>query len=95
MNLSLKEEAFEILMPGWMPGSCRGWQHDIRPAGDIPGRVSARASRHLKRYPAAAGALGHTGDDHFPLSVTGNRRKSGGATPLGLPPRPEGQVFRP
>ena len=61
MNLSLKEEAREIMMPDWMPGSCRVWLHDMSPAVDIPGRVSARASRYLNSYPAAAGAFAHTG----------------------------------
>jgi len=41
MNLSLKEEAREIMMPDWMPGSCRVRLHDMSAAGDIPGRVSA------------------------------------------------------
>ncbi len=76
MNLSLKEEACEIAMPDWMPGSRRVWLHDISPAGDIPGRASARASRHVNRYPAAAGAFGLAGDDQYLSSMPGNGGKA-------------------
>jgi hypothetical protein len=33
-----KEEACEIMMPDWMPGSCRVWPHDSSPARDVAGR---------------------------------------------------------
>src|SRR5260370_38552631 len=38
MDLSLKEEACEIMMPDWMPGSRRVWLHDGSPARDVAGR---------------------------------------------------------
>ncbi len=72
MNLYPKEEACEIAMPGWTPGSRRVRLHDISPAGDITGRVSARASRHVNRYPAATGAFGLADDDQYLPSMSGN-----------------------
>ncbi|SRR5260370_36489914 len=72
MNLCLKEEACEIAMPDWTPGSRRVRLHDISPAWDIPGRVSARAPRHINRYPAAAGAFGLADDDQYLPSMSGN-----------------------
>jgi hypothetical protein len=45
MYLSAKDEACEIMMPDWMPGSRRVWLHDGSPARDVPGRdVVGRAS---------------------------------------------------
>ena len=38
MYLSAKDEACEIMMPDWMPGSCRVWLHDSSPARDVAGR---------------------------------------------------------
>src|SRR5260370_16270448 len=86
MNLCLKEEACEIAMPDWTPGSRRVRLHDISPAGDIPGRVSARASRHVNRYPAAAGAFGLADDDLYQPSMTGIGRRVAEARPSGVIP---------
>jgi hypothetical protein len=69
MTSPRKEAACEIAMPDWVPGSRRVWLHDISPAEDNLGRVSARASRPFNRYPAAAGALGPAGDDYYLSSV--------------------------
>jgi hypothetical protein len=38
MNLSVEDEACEIMMPDWMPGSCRVWLHDSSPARNVAGR---------------------------------------------------------
>jgi hypothetical protein len=72
MTLSLKEGAREIAMPDWTPGSRRVRLHDISPAWDTQGRVSARVSRHVSRYPAVAGAFGLAGDDQYLPSMPGN-----------------------
>jgi hypothetical protein len=71
MNLSLQEEACEIMMPDGMPGSCRVWLHDINPARDGASRAIARVLRPVNRYPAAAGAFGLAEDSQH-LSVPGN-----------------------
>jgi hypothetical protein len=85
MNL-LNEEAYETAMPDWMPGSRRVRLHDISPAGDIPGRVSARASRHVNRYPAAAGAFGLADDDLYQPSMPGIGRRVAEARRTGVIP---------
>jgi hypothetical protein len=72
MNLSLQEEAREIMMPDWMPRSCRVWLHDINPARDGASRASARVLRHVNRYPAAAGAFGLADDGQYLPSMPGN-----------------------
>jgi len=38
MDLCLKEEPCEIMMPDRMPGSRRVWLHDGSPVRDVPGR---------------------------------------------------------
>jgi hypothetical protein len=72
MNLSLQEEACEIMMPDWMPGSRRVWLHDINPARDGASRASARVLRLVNRHPAAAGAFGLADDSHYLSGMPGN-----------------------
>jgi len=93
MNLSLQEEACEIMMPGWMPGSCRVWLHDISPARDGASRVSARVLRHVNRYPAAAGAFGLADDGQHLSSMPGNGGRVAATRRAGFLPAPKDRAF--